>query len=622
MKLTIMLKMHNEAELDARIAALYDRSSPTFRQWLTSQDLSRYAPTQAEVNTVRQQLEAYGFQTISVDPDRFSLRVSGTAATIQSAFHTTLHTFKHKGSNVVAHVTDAVPAGTMAPLIGSVVGIDRYDMKPQLVIARNPITNAPLFQKTLTPALAQDITSQITNIALGATTTIVTNPTPPNVTLTGLLYDPSGLTVSFTPQQLQSYYNMNELYSLGYDGRGQTVAVIDAYGYDAAMTDLNTFSTIFNLPQVTSATFKEIFPQGKPTVANIADIEGWTPEIALDIEYAHTLAPKAKIVVVASNGADNEDIIGAINYVIQHNVSKTVSGSFEADTDFASGPGERAAFDAALKVGAAKGFAFQFSSGDQGDNGVGNPNGAPGIPSESPYATGVGGTSILNNPTGPGYTTTGWGLSDVVPYLFQVFPPPSPTGLIYGAGGGISLYEPKPAWQKSLSGTTRHVPDISALADPQTGVVVVYTDGGTQNVTAGVGGTSLASPLVTAMWAVASQYAGKTLGQIAPVAAMLKPGLGEINDIVPVTPLSASDVTEVFTAADGTQTSVTPAQMFAGSDHGAAGFVSAINNLFPGLETTIYGFGVDGSLLVQPGWDDVTGYGEPNGLPFIAAVAR
>jgi subtilase family serine protease len=337
----------------------------------------------------------------------------------------------------------------------------------------------------------------------------------------------------------------------------------------------------------------------------------------LDIQSAHSIAPGAKIVVVASAGQDNEDQIASLQYIIDKKLAYTVSSSWENDDEIISGPAEENAFNAVLKKGAAAGISFQFSTGDSGDLGLGTPVGAVGVPSNSPYATAVGGTSILNNPSGTGQIVAGWGNNLVYVASGGPTDPPTDDSFFYaGAGGGESAYYAKPAWQKSLSGTGRQVPDVSAVADPFTGVVVIYTSNGKQYAEAGVGGTSLASPVFSAIWAIADQYNGKPIGFAAPAVAKLK--AEQITDVLPTSSLVASDPAGTVYDSSGA-TFYSANDLFTGLLYSQTKFPSAIWP-FDSSDALVLGFGTDSSLTVTPGWDNVTGFGEPNGLPFIQGV--
>ena len=635
-KLTVVLKMHDEAAYDKAVEALYDPASPTYHKWFTDADFAKYAPTAAELKTVKEELSKHGLSVVSVDPLNFSVRVHGTTEKIEEAFQTQLHTFTYKNKSFQAHVRDAQLTGEAGTLVDSVVGLDRHKVVPQLSYAKNPKTGKPLFRKQVTPAsVGSTLANSITNIALTAPQVNVYD-TPgaslPVGVYYGLIYDAAysaavSKEVAYTPKQLQTHYGLTSLIKQGYDGSGQTIALVEGYGYDEAEADANVAAKTFGLPLFTSKNFEEVFPDGKPVYPNIGILEGWNVEIALDIQSAHSIAPGAKIIEVASNGQDDEDFISALNYVISHKLANTVSNSWEEDTEFLGGPAEGAAFNAVFKHGAALGISFQFSSGDGGDNGLESPIGDVGIPADAPYATAIGGTSILNNPNGGADIVTGWGTD--LTYVDLGGPTDPPNSIDYsffsgGAGGGESIYFAKPSWQKNLPGNGRQVPDVSALADPNTGFPIVYTDftgvGNDLGQFAAVyGGTSLASPIFTATWAIADQYNGKPLGFAAPLVAKLK--AGDITDVLATNPVEISDVTGTVYDQNGA-TYYSADALFENAYPGQTQtqFVSALFNLPAFGEAVVISFGTDTTLTVGPGWDNVTGFGEPNGLPFIQGV--
>jgi len=424
------------------------------------------------------------------------------------------------------------------------------------------------------------------------------------------------LVVSFTPQELESHYGLTNLIAQGYDGTGQTIALVEGYGYDAALDDANTAATIFGLPQLTlGTTFNTVYPEGPPVLENAADLTGWTEEIALDIQSAHSIAPGANILVVASAGQDNEDQIASLVYIFENGVANVASSSWENDYEFLAGPVEAEAFSAVLEYGAASGISYQFSSGDAGDEGLG-PVGDLGIPSDSPYAVAVGGTTILNDVRTGGQQVAGWGNNATYIALGGPADPPFELGFLGGAGGGESIYFAKPSWQKKLPGTGRQSPDVSALADPYTGFAIVFTDAGTQYWQPGIGGTSLASPIFTSIWAIADQYAGWPLGMASiPVSTLKK---GQITDVIPNTDLIWSDPHGNIYDSSG-NTPYSADSLFTGLLYSQTQFPSAVWP-FDSEDAAVLSFGTDSSLTVTQGWDNVTGYGEPNGLPFIQGV--
>lgn len=621
--LTIVLKLHNQEAFDKAVEELYDPASPTFHKWFTDADFARYAPTSSEIKTLTKELESQGLTVLSTDPKNFSVRVHGTTATVERAFHTELHNFAYKNRSFQAHVNDAQLLGDAGELVDSVAGLDRHQVVPQISFVKDRKTGKALYAKKVT---AQDTAATLFNI----TGTPLTSPTLyslralgttlPVATYFGTVYNQGSprQAVSYTPAQLQSHYGLTSLIKQGYDGTGQTIALVEAYGYSAAETDANLSAKTFGLPALTSKNFEVLYPEGKPLSPIAADLTGWTYEIALDIQAAHSIAPGAKIAVVASSGQDNEDFIASLQYIISHKLANTVSNSWETDAEIIAGSAEENAYNSVLKLGVASGISFQFSSGDSGDQGLGTPIGAVSVPSNSPYATAVGGTSILNDPSGSGQIVAGWGTDITV--LDDVFISEPPVqSFQFGAGGGESQFFAKPTWQKALPGTGRQVPDVSALADPYTGFPIIVTFEGEQLAIPGYGGTSLASPIFTAIWAIADQYNGSPLGFAAPAVAKLK--AGEITDVVGTSSLNNSDPAGTIFDTTGA-TFYSALDLFADSSFGQTQtqFPSALwpenyNNLLS------IAFGVDSSLTVTPGWDNVTGFGEPNGLPFIQGVS-
>lgn len=632
MNLTVVLKLHNRAAFDKAVEELYDPASPTFRQWFTDTDFEKYAPTAREFETVKSELVKQGFTVVDSDPSRFTVRVHGTAATVEKAFQTELHTFNYAGKSFQAHVRDAQLAGPAGDLVDAVAGIERHVSTPQLSVVRNPLTGKPAIEKPLaTKAEQASFVSSLTDAPL----TVAASESYAGGEIAehfhGLQYSANGKIAAFTPTQLRAHYGLTSLVKSGYNGAGQTIALVEGYGYPTAKSDANEAASLFGLPALTSANFSIIYPEGPPQDPNGGILEGWNAEIALDIQSAHAIAPGAKILVVASAGQDDEDQIYSLNYIIVHKLANAVSNSWENDAEIVTGKLQEEAFNTVLERGVAAGISFQFSSGDGGDEGLGTPVGDVDIPSNSPYATAVGGTSVLNNPYGAGQIVMGWGNNIVYLYDFGALDPLE--GYYFGgAGGGQSLYYAQPSWQSKLPTSWRQVPDVSALADPYTGFPIVLTEG--NEVTGQVyGGTSLASPIFTATWAIADQYDGKPLGFAAPIVSKLK--AGDILDVTPP-PISVAqhDVTGVLTDS-GVKNSLSAAQIFTeASDEDNPGstlnlysqsrFLSAV---YPGaygyptdeLDVAV-SFGTDSSLTVTPGWDNVTGWGEPNGLPFIHGV--
>ena len=257
--------------------------------------------------------------------------------------------------------------------------------------------------------------------------------------------------VYYSPAQIRHAYGFDQLSA---DGTGQTIAIVDAYGSSSIQKDLNTFDSYFKLP---AATVSIYYPQGKPGANS-----GWAQETSLDVEWAHAIAPGATIVLVVAKSASFTDLLGAVDYAVNTVHATVVSMSWGGSES----SGETS-YDYHFNV---PGVTFVASAGDSGESVE--------YPAASPYVVGVGGTSLRLNSSSDRSTETAWS----------------------GSGGGISQYESAPSWQSSWSGLSfRGVPDVSYVADPNTGVEVVY--GGRLYV---FGGTSVGAPQWAALVALAN----------------------------------------------------------------------------------------------------------------------
>jgi subtilase family serine protease len=265
------------------------------------------------------------------------------------------------------------------------------------------------------------------------------------------------------PSQIKAAYSLPTT-----GGAGQTIAIVDAYGSNTIAADLNTFSAKFGLPQCTGT--NKCFQQ-VPMSSRVQVNTGWALEEALDVEWAHAIAPQATIILVEARSASGTDLLSAINYarntpgVTQVSMSwggGEFNGEQTYDTDFTSNTG----------------IQFFASAGDSGS----------GIewPAVSPNVISVGGTTLNLNSNGTVESELAWS----------------------GSGGGISSYEPQPSYQALLvhnANGHRAVPDVSYDADPATGVAVY--DSTRYAGQAGwfqVGGTSAGAP----QWAAIDALGG------------------------------------------------------------------------------------------------------------------
>jgi len=312
----------------------------------------------------------------------------------------------------------------------------------------------------------------------------------------------------------------------------------------------------------------------------------------------------------------------ALDYAVRHNLGKVISNSY-GYPEAGYGPATARAFNSIIRNAAAKGIAVNVSTGDSGDFGLGTPVGAASIPADSPFATGIGGTA-LNVPSDTGPVESAWGNTmTFIGDINGIAIPPGFQGFKQGGGGGESAYLEKPRWQRQLVGTGRQLPDISAIADPFTGVVIVTpNDNGSRSLMEVIGGTSVSSPVFSGIWALADQAAGQPLGQAGPIIAEMTGDA--IRDIVPVLATNANLQGTVGTAK--TSRFYGPAALLHLLPDQTTGFVGTgvrITSPSVGIGAVFdLGLGADSSLRTFPGWDNATGYGVPNGLAFIRAAVK
>jgi subtilase family serine protease len=353
----------------------------------------------------------------------------------------------------------------------------------------------------------------------------------------------------YGPDQLQTAYDEQPLFNAGITGAGQTIVIVDSFGSPTIQADLAVFDAQYNLPAPPS--LKIIQPAGKvpaydPTDAN-GDV-GWAGETTLDVEWAHSMAPGASILLVETPVDETEgtagmpQIVKAENYVINHHLGQVISQSFGATEQTfpsaASIQGLRSAY-----FNAARNHVTVLAA--TGDAGATDDSNAAGTlvythraidwPSSDPLVTAVGGTQ-LSLLTGGQRTQADQVWNDSTNYALNNAFSGSPGPTATGTGGGLSTVFARPSFQNSVAGVVgdqRGVPDISMSA-ACSGLVNTYESFGGEPAGWYVDcGTSEASPLFAGIVALADQLAGHSLGLINPalyaLSAAKAPGLVDVT---------------------------------------------------------------------------------------------
>jgi len=348
----------------------------------------------------------------------------------------------------------------------------------------------------------------------------------------------------YAPFQYQQAYNLKPLYRKGFDGRGETIVIVDSYGFSGIRQELNTFDRSFGLPAPPHFTILQPngpIPPFNPTKR--PQMVGWAQETSLDVEYSHAIAPEANILLVETTVPETlgvqgfPQIVEAENYVINHHLGNVITQSFAAPEQGFPSAASLLGLRSDYKNAAAHGVTVLAGSGDAGPSGAKTltPQGFANTyflrrvaewPADDPLVTGVGGTQLFldanGNRTQP----------DAVWNDTALFGSPAATG-----GGRSSIFT-RPAYQDSVAGTVgamRGFPDISMSAAVN-GAALVYLNANAAQGTAGfylIGGTSEASPLFAGIIAIADQWAGHGLGLINPALYAMEaandPGIVDVR---------------------------------------------------------------------------------------------
>ncbi|MGZ4167464.1 MAG: S53 family peptidase [Solirubrobacteraceae bacterium] len=298
-----------------------------------------------------------------------------------------------------------------------------------------------------------------------------------------IMAGPTGL----GPSQIQSAYKLS-----GLNAAGRTVAIVDAYDDPSAASDLNTYRQAYGLPACTTSNgcFKKVNQNGATSPLPAGDY-GWAEEESLDLDAVSAACPTCHILLVEASSASTSALATAENSAAKAAGVAAISNSYggsEASSEKST--------DGSYNH---PGVAITVSSGDSG-YGVE-------YPAASQYVTAVGGTTLTQASNARGWTEAAWS----------------------GAGSGCSAYEAKPSWQYDSGCARRTVADVSADADPNSGLGVydTYNNCGSSStcdtlIEAGiaqgldgwaqVGGTSLSSPLIASVYTLAGNTGSITYG--------------------------------------------------------------------------------------------------------------
>ncbi len=333
----------------------------------------------------------------------------------------------------------------------------------------------------------------------------------------------------YDPYQMRRAYQIDSLIAAGFDGTGQTIVIVDAFQNPALATQMATFDAKYGLPAVSLTQYA---PDGlTPFVVGDPNMTGWAEEISLDVEWAHAIAPGAKIALVLAKSNSDADIASALKYAVDNNLGSVISMSF-GENESCVDPDILAEYHDIFAAATQKNITLFASSGDEGAAQTtcdGNSwVKAASSPASDPLVTAVGGTELraAGFPSSCTDSTT-CPSPNPVPGTYQSEIawneglPFGDFGNVFGVGtiatgGGFSVLFDEPPYQKGTGGLhggkQRAVPDVAYNAAVLHGVLTRLDIPGVPPGYYRFGGTSAGSPQWAAITAIANQKAGGRLG--------------------------------------------------------------------------------------------------------------
>jgi len=468
MLLDLASSPEQEAALAQLLAEQQDPDSPRYHVWLTPDQFGeQFGVSQQDLDTITGWLQSQGFRVSEIAAGRRAIEFSGSVEQVEAAFHTQINRYEWNGREHIANAVDISIPAALAPVVKGIVSLHDFGVRSFHHVIAVPQT------------------------------------------------DFSGGLHALSPYDFAAVYDLAPLWNAGYDGAGQSIAVVGQT--DIQLSDVAAFRATFGLP----ANNPLVIVNGQdPGI-----VPGDETESDLDVEWAGAVAKGATIDFVTSASTNTSDgVTLSAEYIVQHATAPVVTLSYglcEAQASIAN-----SFYGSLWQQAAGEGIAVFVAGGDTGSAGCDAANstmpasqgfGVNGLAS-TPYNVAVGGTEFNDTGSPSLYwsASNNAQLASAIGYIPEmVWNESSYTaGLssnnLFAGGGGASSVWPRPAWQTAPgvpSGTARLTPDVSLTAASHDGYVI-EEDGELYLV----GGTSAATPSFAALMAILNQYTHTTNG--------------------------------------------------------------------------------------------------------------
>ncbi|MGA9707957.1 MAG: S53 family peptidase, partial [Candidatus Sulfotelmatobacter sp.] len=459
MLLTLLPDSTQQDVLNQLVDAQHNPESPYYHQWLTPEQYGeRFGVSDADTAQIVSWLQEHGMQVEEVTAGRRSIIFSGTAAQVQTAFHTAIHTYKIGDEVHHANVNDPEIPAALVQVVGGVVSLHDFHSEPMHGLVRKP---SPDFS--------------------------------------------SGGAYYLAPADFATIYDLNPLYQQSITGSGQSVAIVARSNINIA--DARQFRTFFGLP----ANDPQIIVNGTDPGIWSANEE---TEADLDVEWSGAVARSATIKFVVSKSTNSSDGVDlSAQYIVNHNLAPVMSTSFGL-CEASLGSSGNSFLNSLWQQAAAEGITVFVSSGDSGAAGCDSASALTATHGRAvnglcstPYSVCVGGTEFndLANPTLYWSPSNSSGTqASALSYIPEIFWNASgPDYGLWASGGGASAVYAKPSWQAGTgvpADGKRDVPDVALSSAGHDGYLI-YQNGELYVV----GGTSAASPSFAGVMALVVQ---------------------------------------------------------------------------------------------------------------------
>jgi uncharacterized protein (TIGR03437 family) len=461
--LTLAPSASQQAALNKLLVEQQTPGSPNYHHWLTPEEYAQmFGVSDADVSTISQWLRQQGLQVVSVARGRTWIAASGTAAQVEAAFQTEIHSYLVDGETHFANASAPSVPTAFGSVVQSIRGLNDFRMKPHARPSRL---------------------------------------TKPNYT------DGQG-NHYIAPADFATIYDVTPLYNAGINGSGQKIAI--AGQIEVVLSDIQQFQSMFNLPANNP---QMLLVPGSPNPGSNPN-SGDLAESDIDLEWSNSVAPNASITFVYST-----DVMTSLQYAIDQNLAPVVSvsyGSCELETPAS----EYNAFVQWGNQANAQGITWFAASGDDGaadcDDSQ-NPGLAVDLPGSTPGVTSVGGTEFVEGSGTYWLANNNANGSSAISYIPETTWNDSvEDGEPSASGGGASVLFSKPSWQTGTgvpADNARDVPDVSLNASDDHDGHLVYTGGSLQVY----GGTSVSAPSFAGLTALLNQHlASSGVGNINP----------------------------------------------------------------------------------------------------------